>query len=252
MRPSRFLCWWHAHRSRYNRRIEFVEFCNETVQLLKLGAFELSKWASNCPELLETNNRDRLPVTIVIIRDNAADSCILHAMESVSGYISISSILIQNLTLYQNESYFPRSLDCSILWVFWVWSLWSQSSSYKTCGNWPSNGTSLFLRTSTRWIAFRTQMSNLNQLKIPRCVKFNVHQPIVEVHGFCDASQRAFGACMYLRTKLGLNDYHSKLLCSKSRVAPLKTVSLPWLGLSAALNQQGRESLELSQCPTYL
>jgi len=24
-------------------------------------------------------------------------------------------------------------------------------------------------------------MSNLNQLKIPRCVKFNVHQPIVEV-----------------------------------------------------------------------
>jgi len=40
----------------------------------------------------------------------------------------------------------------------------------------------------TRWIAFRTQMSNSNQLKIPR-VKFNVHQPIVEVHGFCDASQ---------------------------------------------------------------
>ena len=158
-----------------------------------------------------------------------------HAMESVSGYISISSILIQNLTLYQNESYFPRSLDYSILWVFWVWSLWSQSSSYKTCGNWPSNGTSLFLRTSTRWIVFRTQISNLNQLKIPRCIKFNVHQPIVEVHGFCDASQRAFGACMYLRTKLGLNDYHSKLLCSKSRVAPLKTVSLPWLELSAAL-----------------
>jgi len=42
----------------------------------------------------------------------------------------------------------------------------------------------------TRWIALRTQMSNLNQLKIPRCVKFNIHQPMVEVHGFCDASQR--------------------------------------------------------------
>ncbi|KYM75545.1 Galectin-4 [Atta colombica] len=33
-----------------------------------------------------------------------------------------------------------------------------------------------------RWIAFRTQISN--QLKIPRCVKFNVHQPIVEVHTY--------------------------------------------------------------------
>ena len=47
---------------------------DETIQLLKLGAFELSKWASNCPELLKINNRDRVPV---IIRDNSADSCIL-------------------------------------------------------------------------------------------------------------------------------------------------------------------------------
>jgi len=42
---------------------------DETIQLLKLGAFELRKWALNCPELLETDNRDHLPV---IIRDNAA------------------------------------------------------------------------------------------------------------------------------------------------------------------------------------
>jgi len=45
----------------------------------------------------------------------------------------------------------------------------------------------------TRWIAFRTQMSDLNQLRIPRCVKLNnnAHQPIVEVHGFCDANARS-------------------------------------------------------------
>jgi len=56
-------------------------------------------------------------------------------------------------------------------------------------------------------------------------IKLNAHQLIVEVHGFCDASQRAFGTCIYLRSKLGLNDHHSKLLYSKSRVVPLKTVS---------------------------
>jgi len=32
---------------------------DETIQLLKLGTFELSKWTSNCPELLEIDNRDR-------------------------------------------------------------------------------------------------------------------------------------------------------------------------------------------------
>jgi len=40
---------------------------DEIIQLLKLGAFELSKWASNCLELLEIDNRDRVSI---IIRDN--------------------------------------------------------------------------------------------------------------------------------------------------------------------------------------
>jgi len=92
MRPSRFLCRWHAHRRRYNRRIETIQ----------LGAFELSKGVSNCSELLETNNRDRLPI---IIRDNAADSCILGNGISVRIHFNFSAILIQNLTLYQNKSY---------------------------------------------------------------------------------------------------------------------------------------------------
>ena len=102
---------------------------------------------------------------------------------------------------------------CSILWAFWVQSLWLQRSSCKILWQlaiqWDE---SVPQDIHTRWIAFRTQMSNSNQLKIPRCVKFNVHQPIVEVHGFCDVSQCAFGVCVYLRTKLGLNDHHSKLL----------------------------------------
>jgi len=146
------------------------------------------------------------------------------------------SNLIQEFTLNQNGSYFPRSLNVRssgpsgsviviakklILQDLWQLAIqWDESV--------PQD-------IHTRWIIFRTQMSDLNQLRIPRCVKFNVHQSIVEVHGFCDASQRAFGTCVYIHAKLGINDHHSKLLCSKSRVAPLKTVSLPRLELSAAL-----------------
>ena len=87
--------------------------------------------------------------------------------------------------------------------------------------------------------------------------KLNAHQSIVEVHGFCDASQRAFGACIYLRTKVGLNDHHSELLCSRSCVAPLKTVSLPIRAISrlamrlaiGALNQQGQRVIGTLEMP---
>jgi len=35
---------------------------DETIQLLKLRAFELSKWASNCSELMEIDNHDRIAI----------------------------------------------------------------------------------------------------------------------------------------------------------------------------------------------
>lgn len=57
----------------------------------------------------------------------------------------------------------------------------------------------------------------------------------LQLHGFCDASQRAYGACLYLRSRTSEDKYYVELLCSKTRVAPLKVVSLPRLELCAAL-----------------
>ncbi|XP_044315306.1 uncharacterized protein LOC123037686 [Drosophila rhopaloa] len=54
----------------------------------------------------------------------------------------------------------------------------------------------------------------------------------LEIHGFCDASIEAYGACIYVVSRgTGAG---SHLLCSKSRVAPLKTVTVPKLELSGA------------------
>ncbi|GBN78541.1 hypothetical protein AVEN_151640-1 [Araneus ventricosus] len=56
----------------------------------------------------------------------------------------------------------------------------------------------------------------------------------LEVHGFADASERAYGAVVYLKSSAGeRNCVH--LLCSKSRVAPLKSISVPTLELCSAL-----------------
>ena len=55
----------------------------------------------------------------------------------------------------------------------------------------------------------------------------------MEIHGFADASQSAYAAVIYLRVM-----YEQRrctfLLTSKSKVSPLKTVSIPRLELCAA------------------
>ncbi|GFX87331.1 integrase catalytic domain-containing protein [Trichonephila clavipes] len=56
----------------------------------------------------------------------------------------------------------------------------------------------------------------------------------VELHSFCDASKKAYGAAIYLRTK-SRNGISVKLVTSKSHVAPLNCVTLPRLELLGAL-----------------
>ena len=56
----------------------------------------------------------------------------------------------------------------------------------------------------------------------------------VEIHAFGDASESGYGAVVYLRILLG-GKYHVTLCTARSRVAPIKKVSLPRLELLSAL-----------------
>ncbi|GBL89186.1 hypothetical protein AVEN_255295-1 [Araneus ventricosus] len=62
----------------------------------------------------------------------------------------------------------------------------------------------------------------------------NTNDVSFEVHGFCDASKDANDAAVYLRSISSTGETAMNLLCGESRVAPLKTVSIPCLELCSA------------------
>jgi hypothetical protein len=65
------------------------------------------------------------------------------------------------------------------------------------------------------------------QIMIPRCVYGNlIGKPKCSLHGFGDASLKAYCAVVYYVCELSCN-YHVELLTSKTRVAPIKAQTIP-------------------------
>ncbi|XP_011860220.1 PREDICTED: uncharacterized protein LOC105557568 [Vollenhovia emeryi] len=86
---------------------------------------------------------------------------------------------------------------------------------------------------STRWLILREELTGLIKLSIPRW--FNTWcNSSVELHGFSDASQLAMAAVIYIFVH-DSNGASISLVCSKTKVAPLKRLSIPRLELTAAL-----------------
>lgn len=85
------------------------------------------------------------------------------------------------------------------------------------------------------WLDFFKKIPYLKHVNIPRCL-FHKKKPIrIELHGFADASLLAYAACVYLHVSYSDKTASSRLICSKSRVSPLRTISLPRLELCGAL-----------------
>ncbi|XP_076638305.1 uncharacterized protein LOC143350238 [Colletes latitarsis] len=84
------------------------------------------------------------------------------------------------------------------------------------------------------WRLFCSEFAEFHSLTIPRKTSPSVFTT-QSLHGFSDASTKAYAAVVYLRSVLEDGTVSSALLMAETRVAPLKTVSVPRLELCAAL-----------------
>ncbi|UYV66799.1 hypothetical protein LAZ67_4002882 [Cordylochernes scorpioides] len=85
------------------------------------------------------------------------------------------------------------------------------------------------------WKKIEKELSVLNKIQIPRYFSCRGALLSVELHGFCDSSEVAYAAVFYIRSHFKSGQVKVSLIASKTRVAPLKMISIPRLELCAAL-----------------
>lgn len=87
---------------------------------------------------------------------------------------------------------------------------------------------------SELWLKFVEELVAIKDVVIPRFVYDGARHKSIQIHGFSDASEMAYGACVYVRVVHVDGHVSAHLLTAKSRVAPTKTLTIARLELCAA------------------
>ncbi|XP_058810607.1 uncharacterized protein LOC131675591 [Phymastichus coffea] len=212
---------------------ELLAIRDEMITLLRRGGFIIRKWASNHLSALNTIDKkvfdldcvvreDPIQKTLGVVWDSQRDilqysvSCIdLQATSTKRQLLSEISKIFDPLGLLGPVVLFAKTLiqDCWKAKVGWDESL-------------PQD-------IHTKWKSFVLQSPFLKQVSFPR--QFLIPNPTrIELHGFCDACNYGYGACLFLKSVDSSNNVIIRLVCSKSRVAPVSGVTIPRLELCAA------------------
>lgn len=210
---------------------EALDIQNQTRLILSSAGFHLRKWSSNSAELLDSvpeidrETKDLLSFdskssvkTLGVQWCPSEDSFHYNICLSNSAVITKRNILSDVAKIFDPLGWIsPCVIKAKIL----IQTLW-----HEKC-DWDQPLPSQYEDT---WREIREGLQSIsNNIKISRWLH-TITESSIEIHGFSDASQKAYSAAIYLKT-----GNHVNLLFAKTRVAPLKQVSLPRLELMGAV-----------------
>ncbi|XP_052758555.1 uncharacterized protein LOC128202398 [Galleria mellonella] len=208
----------------------------EVTDVLASACMPLRKWKSNEPRLIiESPNNNISSIDLNIGHNDDDPNKLLglswHA-NSDELCFPIGSLIPDGNTKRDILSSIARIFDplgllapCIINMKLLLQQLWIQKLSWDEPLNYDLN---------KNWKRIREALPLLNKLRIPRIVICDSHK-LLELHVFSDASERAYGACIYVRSVSDFGKVLVRLLMAKSRVAPIKPTTIPRLELCGAL-----------------
>lgn len=238
---------------------EAKSYLHEVIDLLKSAGFPLKKITSNHPQiLLNLPPEDLLSEDFLRLEDVSETKTLGIQWNAKYDYffykvthfdLPTVAITKRKVLSIVAKLFDPAGWLTPIIVVAKVLmqQLWIDGT------NWDEEVTT---HSFEKWNAFISKFEDIENIKIPRWVHFSSETEI-QIHGFCDASEKAYCACLYIRVKSSKNITYTNLLVSKSKVAPLKTVSLPRLELCGAamlskLLKSVCQNLELSSPEIFL
>ncbi|XP_044578945.1 uncharacterized protein LOC123261417 [Cotesia glomerata] len=212
---------------------EAITLRDQLITMLKKGGFNVRKWASNHPALLIKVQEHPESSHMSLDPDSATKTLGIrwHARDDYFFYVvNISNQ--SNITKRTILSQIAKLFDpIGLLGPIIVHAKIIMQLLWKICAAWDE---SVPIEIHSSWSDFRGQLPLIEKLHFPRGMTLpNVIKS--QLHGFCDASENAYGACLYLRSIDSKGQVCIRLISSKSRVAPVKPLTLPRLELCAAL-----------------
>ncbi|GFT36167.1 integrase catalytic domain-containing protein [Trichonephila clavipes] len=203
-------------------------------QLLQRGGFELHKSVSNSPELLKDLSassyvfdkefQDAPVKTLGMLWDPKVDYLTYKVKISDKVNFSKRDVLSEIARLYDPLGLIGPIVTKAKIFIQELWKIkldWSEQL--------PPDA-------MEEWMNFYQKLAKVNNFKIPRCILLPATIRI-EIHGFSDASERVYAAVVYIKCFNESGQSQTRLLCSKSRVAPLKTLTIPRVAEIQALSK---------------
>ncbi|KRX26299.1 hypothetical protein T07_8519 [Trichinella nelsoni] len=208
----------------------------ESKILFTKGGFNLIGFVSNCSGVVgydetlpfgkDLKLAGRLWKTLGVLWDTKSDRLSFQQPEVDMEAQDTKRILLRlAATVFDPLGYLtPFTVRAKMLLLF----LWQEGTS---------RDDTLSVPVAAVWRTWKGELMNLSQFRIDRaCIQCSFMELAhMDLHGFADVSGCAYETVVYLRLVHGNGKVDVRFLAVKSRVAPIKKLSLPWLELMAAL-----------------
>ncbi|XP_072946331.1 uncharacterized protein [Epargyreus clarus] len=214
---------------------EGVEIYKKMNQMLNRGGFQLQKWSSNSEKLLkeikeESGIQDSLEIKtdevlkILGLTWNRTTDEFQYTVQlpELETPVVKRKVISDIAKLYDPLGWLAPVIVTAKIFIQKIWL---------TGIDWDDELPSHLLE---EWLVFRNTLGHLTQFRMHRWLG-TYDNATLELQGFCDASNGAYAAVVYARVVDCDGVVHVILLSSKTKVAPIKQVSIPRLELCGAV-----------------